>query len=383
MTSAAPVPEPAPSARRSLGQGLAEALFTTDPRQRLFLQQTLLALGLMALSAGVLVYAAHIAGTPLRWAAAWALASLGGMAAMWGLIRSGVSRRWTDPSLTVPQMLFMISSSAAAYTLAGPVRGGTFPVLMVILMFGMFQLRSRTVVVVSLYALLLFGAVMTWKASTDPRVFVPAVEWGHFAMLAAMLPALALVAGRLARLRARERRQRHELTQALSRIQELATRDELTGLVNRRQMNLLLEQERQRGARSGRLFTVAMIDIDHFKAVNDHYGHAVGDEVLCSLARQMPQALRGTDVVARWGGEEFVVLMPEATLGMARVGLERLRGRVAATPMAHLSGVPIRVTVSGGLAEHVAGESVQQTLERADRALYDAKAQGRNRIVVA
>jgi diguanylate cyclase (GGDEF)-like protein len=254
---------------------------------------------------------------------------------------------------------------------------------MVILMFGMFQLRSRMVGVVSVYALLLFGAVMAWKASTEPQVFAPAVEWGHFAMLAAMLPALSIVAARLARLRVRDRRQRHELTLALSRIQDLATRDELTGLVNRRHMNLLLEQERQRGARSGRLFALAMIDIDHFKAVNDHYGHGVGDDVLRSLARQMPQALRATDVVARWGGEEFVVLMPESALGMARIGLERLRGRIAATPMAHLSGVPIRVTVSAGLAEHIAGESVQQTLERADRALYEAKAQGRNRTVVA
>ncbi len=378
MSDAAPSPTP-----RSAWQRLGDALFTTDARQRMHLQQALLAMGLMALSVAVFVYAAQVAGTPLRWVALWTVVSLSGMAVMWGLIRSGVSRRWADPSLTVPQMLFAISSGAVAYTLAGPVRGATFPVLMVILMFGMFQLRIRMVVVVSLYALLLFGAVMAWKASTQPQVFTPAVEWGHFAMLAAMLPALSLLAARLARLRVRDRRQRHELTQALSRIQDLATRDELTGLVNRRQMNLLLEQERQRGARSGRLFAVAMIDIDHFKAVNDHYGHGVGDEVLRSLARQMPQALRGTDVVARWGGEEFVVLMPESALGMARIGLERLRGRVAATPMAHLSSVPIRVTVSAGLVEHIAGESVQQTLERADRALYDAKAQGRNRTVVA
>jgi diguanylate cyclase (GGDEF)-like protein len=214
-------------------------------------------------------------------------------------------------------------------------------------------------------------------------VYAPAVEWGHFAMLAAMLPAVSMLAARVARLRTRDRRQRNELAQALTRIQDLATRDELTGLVNRRHMNLLLEQERQRSARSGRLFSVAMVDIDHFKAVNDHYGHAVGDDVLRSISRQMPQALRSTDIVARWGGEEFVVLLAESALGTARVGLERLRGRIAATPMAHLSGVPIRVTVSAGLTEHIAGESVDQTLERADRALYEAKSQGRNRTVVA
>jgi diguanylate cyclase (GGDEF)-like protein len=377
------MPTDLPSTPRGAWQRLSDAFFTTDPRQRIRLQQALLAMALMALSVAVFIYAARVAGTPPVWVVSWTLVSLGGMAAMWAAIRSGVSQRWADPSLTVPQMLFAITSGALAYTLSGPVRGATFPVLMVILMFGMFQLRTRMVTAVSLYALGLFGAIMLWKASTEPEIFTPAVEWGHFAMLAAMLPAVSVLAARLARLRTRDRRQRHELTQALSRIQQLATRDELTGLVNRRHMSLLLEQERQRSARSGRLFSVAMIDIDHFKAVNDHYGHGVGDDVLRSIASQMPQALRSTDLVARWGGEEFVVLLAESPLSTARVGLERLRGRVAATPMAHLSGVPIRITVSAGLTEHIAGEAVQQTLERADRALYEAKSQGRNRTVVA
>jgi diguanylate cyclase len=362
---------------------LGEVLFTAEPHQRVRLQQALLAMGLMALSVLVFIYAARVARTPPLWIAAWTVFSLGGMLVVYALIRGGVSRRWSDPSLTVPQMLFAISCGALAYGLTGPVRGATFPVLMVILMFGMFRVRTRVITAVAAYALGAFGVVMAWKAVTEPQVYAPAQEWGHFAMLAAMLPAVSLLTARVARLRLRDRLQRNDLAQALSRIQELATRDELTGLVNRRHMSLLLEQERQRGARSGRLFAVAMIDIDHFKAINDHHGHGVGDDVLRSLARQMPQTLRSTDIVARWGGEEFVVLLPESALGTARVALERLRGRVAATPMAHLSGVPIRITVSVGLAAHIAGESLQQTLERADRALYEAKAQGRNRTAVA
>jgi diguanylate cyclase (GGDEF)-like protein len=375
--------EPAMPDHRSAWQRLGDRLYTTDAAQRIRLQQALLGMLLMALSAGVFVYAAQVAGTAPGYVAAWALLSLGGLVAMFAAIRSGWSRRWADPSLTLPQMLFAITSGAAAYAMAGPVRGATFPVLMVILMFGMFQLRPRVVTAVSLYVLALFGAVMGWQASQNPQVFTPAVEAGHFLMLVAMLPAVSLLSSRLARLRDRSRRQRHDIAQALARIQELATRDELTGLVNRRHMASLLERERQRCVRSGRGFSVAMADIDHFKAVNDHYGHPVGDEVLRTFAHHAPQALRGTDVVSRWGGEEFVLLLPEAALSAARIGVERLRGRIAATPMAHLSGVPIRVTVSVGLTEHIAGESVTQTLERADRALYDAKAQGRNRTVVA
>jgi diguanylate cyclase len=375
--------EPASSDTRTVRQRVGDALFTTDTAQRIRLQQTGLAMLLMAASAGVFVYAAQVAGTAPTYVVVWTLVSLGGLVGMFVAIRSGWSRRWADPSLTLPQMLFAITSGAAAYAMAGPVRGATFSVLIVILMFGMFQLRPRAVSGVSLYALAVFGVVMGWQASQNPQVFAPAVEVGHFLMLVAMLPAVSLLSSRLARLRERSRRQRHDIAQALARIQDLATRDELTGLVNRRHMSNLLERERQRGVRSGRGFSVAMVDIDHFKAVNDHYGHPVGDEVLRTFAQQAPQALRGTDVVSRWGGEEFVLLLPEAALSAARIGVERLRGRIAATPMAHLSGVPIRVTVSVGLTEHIAGESVTQTLERADRALYEAKAQGRNRTVIA
>jgi diguanylate cyclase (GGDEF)-like protein len=375
--------EPDDTPTRTPWQRLGDALFTTDAMQRIRLQQAALAVLLMVVSVGILVYAAHVAGTPSGPVLVWAIVSVSGLVAMLVAIRSGWSLNRADPSLTLPQMLFAITSGAIAYAMAGPVRGAAFPVLMVIVVFGMFQLKPRRVTAVSLYALAAFGAVMWWKADDEPDVFAPAVELGHFLMLAAMLPAVSLLSARLTRLRDRSRRQRRDLSQALARIQELATRDELTGLVNRRHMSSLLERECQRGARSGRGFSLAMVDIDHFKAVNDHYGHTVGDEVLRTFAHHAPQALRAADIVARWGGEEFVLLLPEAALSAARVGVERLRGRIAATPMAHLSGLPIRVTVSVGLTEHIAGESMMQTLERADRALYDAKAKGRNRTVVA
>jgi diguanylate cyclase (GGDEF)-like protein len=367
----------------ALWQRLGDALFTSDAVQRIRLQQSVLAMALMLASVLIFLYAAQVVGTPSTSVWLWTGLSLGGMVAMLGAIRSGWSARFEDAALTLPQMLLAISSGAAAYALTGPLRGAVFPVLMVVLIFGMFQLRPRVVAGAGLYTLALFGAVMWWKAVDEPAIYLADVELGHFLMLAATLPAMSLLATRLARLRDRSRRQRVELAQALSRIQELATRDELTGLVNRRHMATLLEQERQRGVRSGRPFAVAMVDIDHFKAVNDQHGHAIGDEVLRNFARQAPLALRSSDIISRWGGDEFVLLMPEASLASARTGIERLRGRIAATPLAHVAGVPIRITVAAGMSEHIAGEAVTQTLERADRALYDAKAQGRNRTVIA
>jgi diguanylate cyclase (GGDEF)-like protein len=366
----------------TLRQRLADRLLTTDPTQRLRLAQSGLAMALMALSVAILVYAARLAGTPALVVAAWAALSLGGMVVFFAAIRFGWSRGLADPSLTMVQMVFAITSGAIAYAMAGPMRGATFVVLLAILMFGMFQLRPRALLLVSLYALGLFGTAMAVMAWQLPQVYRPAVELGHFLMLAATLPAVSLLAGRLTVLRERSRHQRRDLAEALARIQALAMRDELTGLINRRHMLELLEQERQRCVRSGRTFCVAMIDIDRFKDVNDRYGHAAGDEVLQRLAREALSAVRVADVLARWGGDEFVLLLSDARLQLARGGVERVRQRIEAVSL-RVGERPLQVTISAGLAEHIAGESVATALARADAALYEAKAQGRNRTVAA
>lgn len=366
----------------TLRQRLADRLLTTDPTQRLRLAQSGLAMALMALSVAILVYAARLAGTPALAVAAWAALSLGGMVVFFAAIRFGWSRGFADPSLTMVQMVFAITSGAIAYAMAGPMRGATFVVLLAILMFGMFQLRPRALLLVSLYALGLFGTAMAVMAWQLPQVYRPAVELGHFLMLAATLPAVSLLAGRLTVLRERSRHQRRDLAEALARIQALAMRDELTGLINRRHMLELLEQERQRCVRSGRTFCVAMIDIDRFKEVNDRYGHAAGDEVLQRLAREALSAVRVADVLARWGGDEFVLLLSDARLQLARGGVERVRQRIEAVSL-RVGEQALQVTISAGLAEHIAGESVATALARADAALYEAKAQGRNRTVAA
>jgi diguanylate cyclase (GGDEF)-like protein len=176
--------------------------------------------------------------------------------------------------------------------------------------------------------------------------------------------------------------QRAELAQALSRLREHATRDELTGLVNRRHMQELMEQEHQRCIRSGQTFCLAVLDIDRFKPVNEAHGYAVGDAVLRAVAEEALRHVRVSDMLSRWGGEEFVLMMSDTRSALARGGLERLHQRVAALRILH-GGSAVGVTLSGGLAQHHAGETVAQTLERAERALQDAKAQGRDRVVVA
>lgn len=380
MPAADPTASPAPPPEPGAASTWRDLLLGAEPALRLRVAQVGLALLLMTVSVGALHYAALVGGAPRGWVWLWSALSLGGLLLAYLLIRSGWSRRLDDPSMTVPQMVYAVACSAGAYALAGPLRGAVLPVLVVILMFGMFQLRPGRVAAVGGYAVALFGAVMATLAVLHPEVYRPEVELGHFLIVATMLPAVALLAGRLWRLRERGRRQRKALAAALVRIRELATRDELTGLINRRHMVELLEQERQRSVRSGQRFSIALIDLDHFKEINDRHGHAAGDALLRRFAQEALASIRAADVLARWGGDEFVLLLTGAGAALARSGVERLLARLA-QPHGTNAAEPIRF--SCGLTEHIAGEPVSQALDRADRALYEAKSQGRGRVVVA
>lgn len=179
-----------------------------------------------------------------------------------------------------------------------------------------------------------------------------------------------------------EKRRADEANLAKTRfLAELATRDELTGLFNRRHMSELLAQQRLACHRSDDGFAVALVDLDHFKRINDAHGHAVGDSVLRAFAEQATTAMRATDTVGRWGGEEFLVIYPHSTAREAAQGAARLRERVAAAVVPTPGGPPLQFTVSIGLTEHVPPESVEALIERADRAMYQAKSEGRDRVV--
>lgn len=164
---------------------------------------------------------------------------------------------------------------------------------------------------------------------------------------------------------------------------DAAEHDELTGLMNRRAFLPRLHVEHQRALRTGRGYTVAMLDLDRFKAVNDGFGHACGDQVLIGFTAVMLESCRAIDAVARLGGEEFAMLLPESDAEAALVALERVRAGLEARCFVCADGQPIRVTVSIGVAALSDPlESEASLLQRADRALYAAKEAGRNRILV-
>jgi len=163
--------------------------------------------------------------------------------------------------------------------------------------------------------------------------------------------------------------------------QTQAITDPLTGIYNRRGLFQIGEFEFARAHRINRPFSAMILDIDHFKRVNDHYGHATGDQALRHLAERCRKGSRAIDLVGRYGGEEFVLLLTETHIGTARVVAERLRQSITDEPLQTESG-PLRITVSIGVAEARDTESLKELIERADEALYEAKRNGRNQVVV-
>ena len=163
--------------------------------------------------------------------------------------------------------------------------------------------------------------------------------------------------------------------------QLLALTDGLTGLYNRRHASKRLEEEIARARRNSTGLCVAMCDVDHFKAINDEFGHSAGDHVLQGIAVSLTEYVRRNDIVSRWGGEEFLVIFSEIKLTAARIVAERLRGRLASTPQ--VEGGPEKISVSIGLAMLRQGVTADALIEQADQALYRAKARGRNRVEVA
>jgi len=169
-------------------------------------------------------------------------------------------------------------------------------------------------------------------------------------------------------------------------LQRLADSDPLTGILNRRTFVARAEQEFLRAQRYDRPLAFAMIDIDNFKAVNDTYGHAVGDHALIHAVGIVTAGLRRPDLFGRWGGEEFALVLPETDEKSALVTVQRLRRRIAETPLDRFEalGVPLSITVSIGVAarkpvDEPAGNTLEDMINRADQALYLAKRTGRNR----
>lgn len=364
------------------GGKLGALVLGIDRPQRLRIIRSLLSALVFVVCVGLITYASVLGIMDPREGRILATCILASNLGFYLALRSGFNLRFSEPSLTLPQILAALTWIAGAYGTTNDAHGGTLMLVALVLVFGVFNMDSRRALISGLYAIFIMGIVMSYKAWTAPARYPAKIEWVYFVFVATIVPMITMLAAQLTSMRTRLKAQKAELTEALERIREMATRDELTGLINRRQMLQVLADNAALSKRDLMKFSVAIVDLDFFKRVNDTHGHGVGDEVLRGFASEAQRVLRETDIIARWGGEEFLVVMPESPPSSPTLGLERLRAALSSLPLS--ASVPdLRMAFSAGVTAFRPGEATQETIERADKALYEAKAAGRNRCVMA
>jgi len=347
-----------------------------DERQSLRVGRYLMAAGTSLLVCVALAVCAFLGLLPWRAASDGSVGILLLVVLFYVLFRTGLNQRFSDPSLTTEQVGAALLLLAYVMYHAGPARAVLTPFYLVAMLFGVLRLNARRMLALAFLALMAHAIMLHLLYLRGPGVN-PATALAEFIVLAVALPWFAVMGGYVNRLRARLSDSHRDLQHAFDRIGELVIRDELTGAYNRRFLIETLTREQSRAERLGTSFAVCLIDVDHFKAINDGFGHAAGDDVLKEFARLVPQELRAVDVWGRFGGEEFLIVLPGTGSEGAQSCAERIRTRCEA---ARFPGVP-RVTITVGVATYAKKEPVTALLARADKALYEGKSGGRNRVV--
>jgi diguanylate cyclase (GGDEF)-like protein len=294
--------------------------------------------------------------------------------------------RWSlkrrDPTLFLPQQLYAIAVALGVALAAPQIGFQPIATLFAISAFSFMAPNARTL-------------ILSWLITAIGVLIVIFILGPQLAMPTSTLPGQALtgavVIGLLARciwiamsfrtLQHRIRQKNEALRNAMERIEALASRDDLTGLPNRRSISEWLAEQMIICARTEAPLSVAFLDLDHFKRINDTYGHLAGDRTLQLFAKRALEAIRVTDRLGRYGGEEFLVILVGTPLRDANKTLERIRECIACSDWSVIDPT-LRVTITIGATEFMAGETVEELISRADLALYLGKEAGRDRVVL-
>ncbi|MEO7031449.1 MAG: GGDEF domain-containing protein [Burkholderiaceae bacterium] len=292
------------------------------------------------------------------------------------LFVSGWNRRANDRSLCLPMTLCGMAILLAIIYRA-PATHLTFaPIVFTAIAFGSYRLHSRVVALLTALALAGFAAIVVVHSEAGINVGLVQAEWLSLLIVALFSPGFVLLSARV-------RKTNDSLFRAgvkIINIKETARRDPLIGCYNRRYTVDSLEQQKRLADEMGTDLCVALLDIDHFKRVNDQIGHLGGDHVLRSFGLTAQKFVRAGDVFGRYGGEEFLLILPDTDLHTALEISERIRAQVEQFPWD--TRLPTGVTVSVGVTQYIGGESVLDLFSRTDSAMYLAKSGGRNQVVV-
>ncbi|MDD2713410.1 MAG: GGDEF domain-containing protein [Simplicispira sp.] len=319
-------------------------------------------------------WAGYAPAPVVSWYGAWIVLGMGFIT--WAYA-SGWSHTRRDPGLFVVHQGVSILGVLGLLVAAPHV---AFQALVMLIAFSAdgFLARSRTSFAVTwVLTLVAAGSAIVWAG---PHMRMPTTT------LAGQLLTVGVVLGAVARCIALVtffRGMQYRLYKALAQIENLVRCDDLTGIANRRGVMEAVQRHQAQATRSGQPLSVALLDVDYFKRINDVHGHDSGDRVLRTLGALLARQTREGDSVGRYGGEEFLLAMPGTPLVQAHEVLERLRECIQSTAWADIFVGASGVTVTIGAAACQPGEPVESAIRRADAALYEGKAAGRNRVVLA
>lgn len=309
------------------------------------------------------------------------------------LIRQGWSRLLSDPSMSASQMVQAIIAVTLLMHYSGPMRGAMMSLYFIILINGVLVLKQSTQLLLAGFAVTSVTLLHLYEWQFAP-IAPSGIEIAQLLILSLGLLWFCYIGGFMYQLQQRTRDQKHQLRAqqqllsesnsqlqiALHKVEEIARKDPLTGAYNRRYFMEQLEQEIHRARRHNTPLPLAVIDLDFFKQINDQYGHGMGDQILQLFVESAHQILRQNDCVARFGGEEFVAYFPHTQLHDARKVLERLQHHFAKQGKTVLANAP---TFSAGLSLLSPQDTSESLIQRTDAALYQAKDEGRNRLVIS
>jgi len=291
------------------------------------------------------------------------------------IFRTGINLHFSDPSLTGWQFSAAVLTMLYVVYYAPDTRLAFTPFFFVAVMFGMLRHDSGRIAILGFVSVGLFGLLAALRYAGNRDMEMLRIDVLQCLVMAVTLPWILFLGGHLQRLQ----QGLADFRVKLEDIEEKARRDELTGVYNRRALLAAMHDAKMQSDVTGEPFSICVIDLDLFKRYNDEFDHLTGDQVLRAFAQAVQDGLRTTDFFGRYGGEEFVQILPRTQLAGAIVDAERLRARLCMLelPVASSKG---RLTVSIGVAQYAPNESIEQVFARADSALYKAKTLGRDRV---
>ncbi|AFT71540.1 GGDEF domain protein [Alloalcanivorax dieselolei B5] len=297
----------------------------------------------------------------------WSLACL-------TLRNGGDVRRFTEPVLVWSTVALLVSA-----LFLSDHRLLVMVFFLAVLQIGVFRVGRWQLLRLALLGVGGYALVLLELQSSEPRAFNAMVEWQHWLLFTLAVVLMMLLALEIVGIRRRIDGRNEALQQMARQVRDLAIRDELTGLYGRRHAMELLTKACGQARRGAYLLAVVFVDLDHFKAINDRYGHLIGDRVLIRFADLLRRHLQPPALAARMGGEEFLLILPVSHREQARELVERILAELR--EQGFEDQPDLNVTASAGLALAGTGEEADQVLARADRLLYQAKQAGRDRLL--